>query len=71
MQCAKLSDVPKWTKGRDHTFPFRTRYAWVWEDRRIFTSGGPGAVVVGDGLAMDLQTGEVYRDSRFLAESPR
>ena len=32
----------KWTKGRDHTFPFRTRYAWVWEDRRIFTSGGPG-----------------------------
>lgn len=55
----------KWTKGRDHIFPFRTRYAWVWEGRRIFSSGGPGAVVVGNGLCLDLRTGEVYKDSRF------
>lgn len=43
--------------------PFRkSRYAWEYEGRRIFSSKGPGAVYLDEekGTLLDLQTGEVY-----------
>ena len=50
--------------------PFRkSRYQWQYSGPggyiRIFTSGGPGAVVVSPGYLLDMRSGAVYKDSRF------
>ena len=56
---------------RSYVFPFRNQRYWdctPWQGSWIHYCGAPGAVVVDGarGLLLNLRTGQVYTDSRFV-----
>jgi hypothetical protein len=56
---------------RSYVFPFRNQRYWdctPWHGGWIRHDGAPGAVVVDAacGLLLNLRSGEVYADSRFI-----